>query len=184
MTEEQKLEEKPTEENTDELEKVRKERDEYLAGWQRAKADFSNYQKDEARRSEEFAKWALASLILDLLPILDSFDVALAQYSAARDYAGLAQTTNESEKMGLQLIRSQFLSSLAKYGLKSISAEKGEKFNPELHEAISREPSDLPAQENQLEDIILEEIQKGYLLHNRVLRPSKVKVSIKKPEVK
>jgi molecular chaperone GrpE len=167
MTEEQKLEEKPKIDEPSDLEKCRKERDEYLAGWQRAKADFSNYQKDEARRSEEFAKWALASLILDLLPILDSFDVALGQ------------TKNESEKMGLQLIRSQFLSSLAKYGLKSISAEKGEKFNPELHEAISREPSDLSAQENQLEDIILEEIQKGYTLHNRILRPSKVKVASK-----
>lgn len=158
MTQEEK---KNQEEPANELETTKKERDEYLAGWQRAKADFSNYQKDEARRNEEFAKWALAALVHELLDILDSFDVALAQ------------SANDAEKMGLKLIRTQFMSALTKYGLEPIPAEKGSRFNPELHEAISHEPSDQP------EDTILEEIQKGYLLHKRVLRPSKVKVAAK-----
>ena len=164
MTEEQQPVEKPQPDAVAEFEKLKKERDEYLAGWQRAKADFSNYQKDEARRNEEFAKWALVSLTAELLPILDSFEVALGQ------------TKSESEVMGLKLIRSQFLSALARYGLQPISIEKGAKFNPALHEAVTREPSDQP------EDTILEEVQKGYTLHNRVLRPTKVKVSIKKAE--
>lgn len=157
-------EEKQKEEN--ELEKYRREKDEYLAGWQRAKADFSNYQKGEVRRNEEFAKWALASLTTEILPILDSFKVALAQ------------TKSESETMGLQLIRSQLMSALSKYGLEPISAEKGTRFNPELHEAVSHEPSDQP------DDTITEELQKGYTLHHRVLRPSKVKVAAKKIEIK
>lgn len=162
MTEEKNPEEqKPQDELAKESEKCKAERDEYLAGWQRAKADFSNYQKDEARRNEEFAKWALAAFVNELLSILDSFEVALSQGAG------------EAEKMGLKLIRNQFLSALTKYGLEPIPAEKGSKFNPELHEAISREPSP------QDEDTILEEIQKGYLLHNRVLRPSKVKVASK-----
>lgn len=159
--EEQKPVREPAPAELSELEKIKKERDEYLAGWQRAKADFANYQKEEARRQEEFAKWALAVFMTELLPIIDSFDVALAQ------------STNEAETMGLKLIRNQFVSTLAKYGLAPIPAEKGAKFNPELHEAISHEPSDQP------EDTILEEVQKGYLLHERVLRPAKVKVSAK-----
>ncbi len=144
-----------------ELEKCRKEKDEYLAGWQRTKADFANYQKEENRRNEEFTKWALASFINDLLPVLDSFDIALNQ------------TTSETEKIGLKLIQSQLLSILSKYGLEQIPVQKGMRFNPEIHEAISSEPSDQP------EDTILTEMQKGYYLHKRVLRPSKVKIASK-----
>lgn len=151
-------------EETNELERLKKERDEYLAGWQRAKADLSNYKKDEARRNEEFAKWALAAFVTELLPILDSFEVALAK------------TSDETEKMGLRLIKTQFMSVLAKYGLEPISAEPGSKFDPELHEAIGHESSDQP------EGAIVDEIQKGYKLHDRVLRPAKVKVSAKKIE--
>lgn len=145
----------------EELEKLKKERDEYLAGWQRAKADLSNYKKDEARRNEEFAKWALAAFTKELLDILYSFDVALTQMKS------------ESETMGLKLIQKQLTATLEKYGLEPIPAQQGAKFDPELHEAISREPSDQP------EDTIIEEVQKGYMLHDRVLRPSKVKVSTK-----
>lgn len=148
----------------EDLANCEKKRDEYLAGWQRSKADFANYQKDEARRNEEFAKFALASFMAELLPVLDSF------------YVALAQSTNETEKMGLKLIQSQFMSVLAKYGLEPIPAEKGAKFNPELHEAVSHEPSDQP------EDTILEEVQKGYRLHHRVLRPAKVNISVKRIE--
>jgi molecular chaperone GrpE len=154
---------KKEEKKEDEIEKLKRERDEYLAGWQRAKADFVNYQKEEARRQEEFAKWALAGFISELLNVLDSFDIAISQ------------TTAEKELLGLTLIRSQLLALLTKYGLQPIPVEKGMKFDPEFHEAIAHEPSDLP------EDTILAEIQKGYTLHNRVLRPAKVKVATKNP---
>lgn len=167
MPEAEKQEEKKPE---SELEKCERERDEYLAGWQRAKADFSNYQKDEARRSEEFAKWALAAFTNELLGILDSFDVALSQ------------TKSESEKMGLKLIQKQLTATLEKYGLEPIPAEKGARFNPELHEAVSQEPSGTSAKEGEPEDVILEEIQKGYMLNRRILRPSKVKVSTKQTQ--
>jgi molecular chaperone GrpE len=153
---------KKEENKENEIEKLKRERDEYLAGWQRAKADFANYQKEEARRQEEFAKWALAGFINELLNVLDSFDIAISQ------------TTSEKELLGLTLIRSQLLALLTKYGLQPIPVEKGMKFDPEFHEAIAHEPSDLP------EDTILAEIQKGYTLHNRVLRPAKVKVATKK----
>jgi len=156
----------PTE--ASELEKCKKERDEYLAGWQRAKADFSNYQKDEARRNEEFAKWALAAFIRELLDILDSFDLAINQ------------TKSETERMGLALIRSQFMAVLAKYGLQQIRVEQGMKFNPELHEAVSHLPADAGLPADQAEDTILEELQKGYTLHDRVLRPAKVTVATQK----
>lgn len=160
MEEEQKDEQK----EESEAERCNREREEYLAGWQRAKADFSNYQKDEARRNQEFAKWALASFTRELLSVLDSFEIALTEIK------------KESDTMGLKLIRSQFVSVLSKHGLEPISAEKGDKFNPEFHEAVLHEPVDQP------EDTILEEVQRGYCLHDRILRPSKVKVAAKRRE--
>jgi molecular chaperone GrpE len=143
-----------------ELEKTKKERDEYLAGWQRAKADFLNYQKNEKTRLEEFLKFCEAGLIGDLLPVLDSFDLALAQIGE----------TSDPKFKGFFLIKSQMEEILKKRGLEPIKS-LGEKFNPELHEAVAS--VDDKIKESQT---IVEETQKGYALNGRTLRAAKVKI--------
>ena len=136
-----------------------KERREYLEGWQRAKADHINYKKDEAKRLEDIARFASGSLIQDILPVLDSFDLALPH-----------AMTHETEK-GVLLIRSQLMDVLKKRGLEEIAVKSGDEFEPERHESIGAIESDLPV------GVIAEEVQKGYTLHERVLRPSSVRLS-------
>ncbi len=152
-----------------ELEKCQRERDEYLAGWKRAKADFLNYQKDEKRRLEEFLKFVQAGLIEDLLPVLDSFDLALRQ--AQGEATSVQGTPSDNQLRGFLLIKLQLDDILKKRGLEPIKSV-GEKFNPEFHEAI------LTIEDKTKEsDTIIEEIQKGYLLNGQVLRPAKVKIT-------
>ncbi|MFC1625400.1 nucleotide exchange factor GrpE [Patescibacteria group bacterium] len=136
------------------LKKCEKERDEYLDGWQRAKADFVNARKDDEKNQEEFRKFAHLVIICDILPVLDSFDLAM----------------QNSKDKSLYLIKSQLDGIIKKYGLTVIKAV-GEKFNPEFHESIEEVESEKES------SIIIEEIQKGFLLHEKVLRPSKVKIS-------
>lgn len=144
----------------DELNACRKEKEEYLTGWQRAKADFINYKKDEEKHKEEFVKFAAQNLIYEMLRVLDSVEMALKH--------------NGNE--GVKEIKNQFIEILRKYGIAEITVEQGSKFNPTEHESIVDENVD---REN-LDGTIIEEMQKGYKLFNRVLRPSKVKVGIYK----
>jgi molecular chaperone GrpE len=127
---------------------------------QRLQAEFENYKKYVEKSKAEFVKYAQANIIDKLLPILDSFELAL-------------KNTKDKEKLqkGVELIYTQLYSLLEKQGLKKIGS-KG-KFNPHLHEVLLKEESD------EEEDIILEELQKGYMLGDKVLRHSKVKVSKK-----
>lgn len=140
----------------EELNVCRKEKEEYLTGWQRAKADFINYKKNEEKGMEEFAKFAAQNMILEMLRVMDSVEMAL----------------KHKESEGVKEIKSQFLEVLRKYGVEEIKADKGEKFHPAEHESIAEEGID----KEDLDGTIVEELQKGYKLFNRVLRPSKVKV--------
>lgn len=125
---------------------------------QRLQAEFENYRKYIEKTKEEFVKYAKADIIEKLLPLLDSFEMAL-------------KNTTDKERFvkGVELIYSQLYSLLEKEGLKKIKAEG--KFNPNFHEVLLKEESDKE------EDTILEELQKGYMLHDKVIRHSKVKVS-------
>lgn len=138
----------------DKLKKCQTEKDEYLAGWQRAKADFINFRKEQEKQQKEIIKFSNTILIYELLLVLDSFDLAL----------------KNNEDKGLYLIKSQLDDILKKSELTVIKTI-GEKFNPEFHEAIEEVESEKES------GIIVEELQKGYLLHNKVLRASKVKIS-------
>ena len=142
------------------LKKCQELKEEYLNGWQRAKADLINARKDDERRNQDFAKFANFMLISDVLPILDSFNLAL-----------------ESEKdsqfsKGVFLIKMQLEDILGKYGFSPIKSI-GEKTNLQLHEIVGEVESEKE------EGIIVEEIQKGYLLNGRVIRPARVKISKK-----
>mgnify|MGYP001607301002 CR=1 FL=1 len=141
------------------LEEEKKRIDELTDTLKRLQAEFENYKKWNAKEKSDFAKYLHADLIAQLLPVLDSFEIAL-------------KNTAEKEKFveGMKLIYAQFHSALEAEGLRPIKSV-GEKFDPYRHEVLMKEGSDKP------DDTILEEFQKGYMLNDRVLRHSKVKVS-------
>ena len=128
---------------------------------QRLQAEFENYRKRIEKEKEEFVKYAKADLIEKLLPILDSFESAF-------------KNTKDKDKFikGTELIFAQLCSLLQSEGLRQIKAV-GEKLDPYRHEVLLKQESEKE------DDIILEELQKGYMLNDKVLRHSKVKVSKK-----
>lgn len=128
----------------------------------RAVADLQNYRRrvsHELQREREVGK---ASVIEDILPVLDNFERTLE--------AGKAGASLESLLEGVQLVERQLRAALERHGLRPIEAQ-GEPFDPELHEAVVTEPSD------KAEGTILEVLERGYLLGDRVVRPAKTKVS-------
>lgn len=158
----QKSEKKLTlEELKRKLVECQKQRNEYLAGWQRARADYLNYKKEEGERAVEILKYAAESLTLKILPILDNFELA---------EKNLPTDLKEDDSIkGLLQIKTQLQDFLKNQGVEKIKTI-GQKFDPSLHEAVD---------EIELEDkesgTIIEEVQKGYKLNGRVIRPAKVK---------
>lgn len=142
------------------LKKCQELKEEYLTGWQKAKADLINARKDDEKRNQEFAKFANFILISEILPVLDSFDLALK----GKDDSDFAK--------GIILIKMQLEDVLKKYGLEPMKTI-GEKSDLQFHEIVGEEES------REESGVITEEAQKGYLLNGKVLRPAKVKVSKK-----
>ena len=129
----------------------------------RSQADFDNYKKRAAREKEEAIKYANSSMLERLIAIIDNFELGL---SAAR---------GEGEKSpvfaGMSMVLKQLTDFLADNGLQPIDAT-GQKFDPNLHEAIAHEPSDeVPA------EVVIRQTRRGYRLKDRLLRPSSVVVS-------
>ena len=137
-----------------------KQRDEFLEGWKRAKADFINYKREEASRIEALAKFGNEALILELIGIMNSFDLGL---TILKD--------DDPARRGMHLIQVQLEDLLRKYGLQRISVTKGQQFDPELHEAVAEVDSGEPA------NTVIEEIERGYALYGKVVRPARVKLS-------
>ncbi len=125
----------------------------------RLQAEFENYKKRVEKEQVEFVKYAHADVVANILPILDSFEIAL-------------KNTTDKEKFieGIKIIYAQIHSMLEAEGLRGIKTD-GEKFDPYKHEVLMKEESDKP------EGTILDEFQKGYMLNDKVLRFSKVKIS-------
>ena len=142
-----------------ELEQCQKERDEYLNGWKRAKADFINYQKDEAKRVDGIMKFSNEMLIRELLPVLDSFQLSLS----VMEDAGV--------RKGVEIIQAQFDEVLKKHGLEPVKSI-GEKFDPSLHEALAEVEAD-----GQESGLVIEELSRGWKLNGKVIRPARVKIS-------
>jgi len=143
------------------LEETEKLKGEYLKGWQRERADFLNYRMEEEKRFEEFFERKKEKLILEFLPILDNFEIA--------------QKNVENEKdpkiEGFLQIKKQILEFLKKLGLEEIKTEK-EKLNLLEHEVVEEVETD------EFETgTIIEEVQKGYKLNGKVIRPAKVKIA-------
>jgi molecular chaperone GrpE len=143
-----------------EMEKLRAERDSLLDRLARSQAEFENARRRAGREQQEFRDYATLDVIRSLLPALDSFERALQVKAEAVDF-----------RSGVELIYKQLQDALSKLGVRRIPA-KGEQFDPRHHEAIELvETADAPDHE------VLEELQHGYKLKERLLRPAMVKVA-------
>lgn len=149
------------------LEECQKLKDEYLAGWQRERADFLNYKRDEWKRLEGILKFAGEGLILKILPILDNFEIA------EREVQGMKYEETKCKEAinGILQIKNQILDFLKGQGVEEIKSME-ERFNPNFHEVVE----EVEVKDKQHE-IIVEEIQKGYKINGRLLRPAKVRVA-------
>ncbi|TET86953.1 MAG: nucleotide exchange factor GrpE [Dehalococcoidia bacterium] len=148
-----------------EEEKAKAER--YLSNWQRAEADFNNYKKRADQERGEVARFANIALVLNLLPVLDDLERAFNSLPAT-----LAQLTWID---GIRLIHRKLQAILEAQGLSEIKTV-GESFDPTVHEAVSQGEGE--------EGKVIEELQKGYKLHDRVIRPALVVVGKGKEEEK
>jgi molecular chaperone GrpE len=146
-----------------ELDAIRLKSDEYLEGWQRARAEFANFRKRIDREREQSHQTAAGTIIRRYLEILDDLERALSNRPPEGEGAIWAG--------GIELIYRKFLKTLESEGVKRMEAE-GEMFDPNMHEAISHEES--PDHES---GQIIEVVQPGYVLGDRVLRPALVRVA-------
>lgn len=143
-----------------ELGKLKAERDALIDRLARAQADFDNARKRASREQQEYRDYALADTVKALLPALDSFDLALEHDADAGEF-----------RSGIQLINKQLHDVLTKLGLRPIPA-KGEPFDPYLHQAVEMVDTD-EVQDHH----VLSELQRGYKLKDRLLRPAMVRVA-------
>lgn len=132
----------------DELETIKKQAEDYLNNWKRERADFVNYKKEEAKRVKEIVKFANEGLLLEIIEVLDKLDLGLKHEPSET----LKQLAKDFEKF------------LERYDVKKI--EVGNKLDPVLHEAVELEP----------EGKKIEEVRPGYMMHERVIRPVRVKI--------
>ncbi|MEK7506570.1 MAG: nucleotide exchange factor GrpE [Patescibacteria group bacterium] len=143
-----------------ELEKCQQQAEEYLNNWQRERADFANYKKAESKRLEEFVKFANVGLILEMIEVLDDLEIV---------------AKNNENNEGLKPVLKKFQDLLAKYGAERIKVEN--KFDPNLHEAVTAEAQNGSAETQNTEgEEKLEEIRAGYKMNGRVIRPARVKI--------
>ena len=149
------------------LSALQTERDQFFDSWRRVQAEFDNYRKRQAREAEQTAKYAAVPVIRDVLPGLDNLRRLL---EAAQKGGQLEELTK-----GVELTLKQFESVLEKNHARSIPGV-GTPFDPNLHEAISQAPS---AEHPPM--TVLMEVERGYTIHDRVVRPSKVIVSAAPP---
>lgn len=139
------------------LKQCQKEKEEYLSQAQRARADLINYRRRQEQVLEEFKNFGQINLLREILPVLDSLEAGEKKYCEKGD-------------KGVETIRKQLENVLKKYGVEEIKAVDKE-FNPLFHEAVELVES------KKKSGMVVEEIQKGYMLNDKILRVSRVKVA-------
>lgn len=142
------------------LQKLESEKNEYFSGWQRAKADYLNYKKEEAERLRDVARYTSEGFMRELVSILDSFDLGLRSL----------EKSGPVEK-GVYMIRAQTEDVLKRHGLEKLDVSQGSKFDPALAEAIAEAESEKPP------GTVIEVIEPGYRLHDKIIRPARVILS-------
>jgi molecular chaperone GrpE len=151
------------EELAQQLAEREKENGELIDRLQRTMAEFDNYRKRVSREKDDLLKYGAEKMALDMLPVADNFERALEQAKSATDPAAVVA--------GIEMIHKQFLATLEKYKVRPFDS-LGETFNPEKHEAMAQQEH--PDYD---ENTIMAELQKGYFLDDRLLRPASVVVS-------
>lgn len=150
----------------DELQELRKkasQADEYLDNLRRLQAEFANFRKRWEKEKQQIVLYAEEELIKELLPLIDNLQRAIDAAKKAANESSLLQ--------GITIVRDQLMETLRKRGLERIEST-GRQFDPNIHEAVSQSLTDeLP------DNTIIDEMQPGYMLHSRLLRPAMVRVS-------
>jgi molecular chaperone GrpE len=145
------------------LEAAQQDRDQFLNLLQRTRADFENYQKRWQRDLAQEKRYAFGPLILDLLPVLDNLDRTMQAARKAKESGPLVQ--------GVAMVQAQILEMLRRHGITRIDA-KGKPFDPNAHDAVMQQPS-----QEAPPGTVLQVLEEGFMLHDRVLRPAKVIVA-------
>lgn len=146
------------------LKKCVEEKQEYLNGWQRSKADFINARKKEEEMRASLVSFAKEGLILDLLTAMDNFDMAFANKDAW-------ESVNKNWRVGIEHIHSQLLKTLGEHGLEQFNP-LGEEFDHNRHDSVETVVTDKETDDHK----IVEVMQKGYILGGKVIHPAKVRV--------
>ena len=152
------------------LKQCQKEKQEYLDGWQRAKADMVNQKKSFDVSRKEYVTYATEQFVEELFPVLDSYQMAFSDKQAW-------ESVDENWRKGIEYIYSQLLSTLQNNGLSMVDPI-GIQFDPNLHNSVES----VDTVEESDDGKILSVVQKGYSLHGKIARPPKVKVGLYKKE--
>jgi len=146
------------------LKQVKTQKDEYLVGWQKERADFANYKKEEENRKAAFSEAVRERILSRFLSVADSFNMAFANKEAW-------EKVEPTWRKGVEYIYSQMNSIFEEYGVESLG-EVGESFDPNTHQSIDVVDTDDKAMDHKVAKVI----QKGYKLGGRVIRPAGVNV--------
>lgn len=146
------------------LKKASDEKQEYLSGWQRAKADFINARKRDEESQKEFIKYANESLIAELIPVLESFNMAMGNKDSW-------EKVDKNWRTGVEYIFNQLKKALEERGLVELNPV-GDRFDPNRDEAVEH----VLVEDEKQDHIVISVIQKGYSLNNKVIKAPKVVV--------
>ena len=142
--------------------------EEYLSGWQKERADLANARRRDAEDKETFSKFAGEKIVMDLIPALDSFEMALKfKDTNPEDWEKLPETWRK----GIEYIHSQLMTALGNHGVKVVNPT-GEEFDHNRDEAFGTVPTEKESEDNK----ILQVIQPGYTMNGKTIRTAKVKV--------
>lgn len=146
------------------LKACQKGKEEYLTGWQKERAEFINYKKQEDERRVNFSEVVRERILTRFLSVVDSFNMAFANKESWKN-------VDENWRKGVEYIYAQVNTIFEEYGVKAIG-EVGEVFDPNIHQSVDMKPTDKKEEDHKVSDII----QKGYKLGERVLRAARVNV--------
>lgn len=146
------------------LKQCKAEKEEYLTGWQKERAEFANYRKQEDDRKAIFSEAIRERILTRFLSVIDSFNMAFANKKAW-------EKVDENWRKGVEYIYTQMNAIFEEYGVKAIG-EINEAFNPNIHQSIDMVETDKKEQDHTVAQVI----QKGYKLGERVMRPARVNV--------
>ncbi len=149
----------------EDLKAAQAEKADYLANWQKERADFINYKKGEDERKKQTLDFAREQFVEELLPVLDAYDMAFSNKDAW-------EKVDKSWRMGVEYIHSQLLKVLADNGVTEIAPKEGDAADANLHDLIDTVETEDVSKDHTIASVM----QKGYKMRDRIIRPARVKV--------